>query len=157
MKSKNSNKEQEKSNVKVGSEWEKFICTALFKYGFFTHNCINGIYGQPCDIIALHPPVVLLLDSKHIKKGTRFDFKNIEPNQYNVFAKASQYNNIQECGFVCICEEHNKIYYLPFSLVQASENYEKVSIDCTQLPTFTEKMNERRARYENDNQFKNIY
>jgi len=157
MKSKNSNKEQDKSNVKVGNEWEKFICSALFKYGFFVHNCINGIYGQPCDIIALHPPIALLLDSKHIKKGTRFDFKNIEPNQYNVFAKASLYNNIQECGFVCICEEHNKIYYLPFSLVQASENYEKVSIDCTQLPTFTEKMNEWRARYENNNQFKNLY
>lgn len=145
------------TNVKIGSEWEKHICKCLQQYGFFAHNCINGLYGQPCDIIAINGGISLLLDSKHVKKGTRFDFKYIEPNQYNVFEKASTYNNIENCGFVIVLEEMQKLYYLPFSLVKANENYEKVSIDCTQLPTFTEQMNKWRADYENFNQLKITY
>lgn len=147
MKSKRSTKELSPTNVKLGSDFEKRVCETFKNFGFFAHNCINGLLGQPCDIIALHGSVCILIDCKHIKKGTRFDFKNIQENQFNCFKLARVYNDINRTGFVIYCEEVNKVYFLPFSLVESTMDYKKVSIDCSQLPYFKDVINEWRNEY----------
>lgn len=145
------------SNAKIGSDLERKICEVLKGYGFFAHNCINGLNGQPCDIIAIHGNIALLLDCKHLDKGIRFDFKNIQENQYNCFDKAEIYNNITRTGFVIYCELTQMTYFLPFRLVKANKNYKNVSIHVDQLPTFKDTLNERRTEYENNDRGKNNY
>ena len=139
---------QQPTNVKLGKHIEQRVCEVFKQYGFFAHNCVNALLGQPCDIIAIHGQLVVLIDCKHIERGTRFDFKNIQDNQYLCFKYSKDYNNITNTGFVIYCEETNILYYLPFNLVVANGDYKKVSIDCTQLPLFKDKMNEWRKIYE---------
>ena len=148
---KKSTKETSKVNAKIGKEWERNICLVLSNYGFWVHNMLNGILGQPCDIVAINGHLPLLLDCKHLKKGLRFSFKDIEDNQMTTFERASKYNNIKECGFIIICEEYEKIYYLPYTLVKTAEENGIVSIDCTQLETFVDRANKWRKMYEDYN------
>lgn len=145
------------TNAKIGADLEKKVCETFKQYGFFAHNCLNGLLGQPCDIIAINGKLAILVDCKHIKKGTRFDFSNIQENQYNCFLKAKEYNNIVESGFAIYCEEVNRVYYLPFSLVLANMDYKKVSVECSQLDLFKDQMNEWRQKYEDYNREQNNY
>ena len=143
-------------NVKIGTDLEKKVCDILTGYGFWSTNIKNGIEGQPCDIIACHGLLVLMLDCKHLEKGTRFDFKNIRDNQYTCFSNAYARNNIKETGFVIACEENQKLYYLPFTLVKKIQEIGMVSsIHVDQLPLFNVKMGERRELYEYYDRFEN--
>ena len=138
------------TNAKLGSDLEKRVCEILKDYGFFAHNCLNGVVGQPCDIIAMHGNINILLDCKHLNKGTRFDFKNIQDNQYACFEKAEKFCEIKRTGFVIYCEDLQKLYYLPFSLVKANQNYSSISVHCEQLELFSAVLNYWREEYENN-------
>lgn len=137
------------SNYKLGKNVEEETCNMLSAYGFFAYNTKNGVGGQPCDIIAMHGHLNLLLDAKHIEKGTRFDLRNIQDNQHDCFVGAQIYNGIDNCGFVIYCQETNTYYYLPYSLVLTIEraNVER-SINVNQLQLFNSKLNEWRKEYE---------
>lgn len=147
-------KSTELSNASRGKSFEEETCQLLKALGFIAHNCKNdGLSGQPCDIIAMHLPVGMLLDCKRVERGTKFYFKNIEDNQYICFKYAPIYNNVHYCGFVIKLDETGQVYYLPAHLVIAlGEDWRRGNVDCTQLQLFNKVASTWRKEYESKNQ-----
>lgn len=156
--SKEKRTETQLPNVKVGNDLERKVCNMLGAYGFFALNVSNGLIGQPCDIIAMHGKLNILLDAKHLEKGVRFDFKNIQDNQHTCFLYAKEHNNIVERGFVIGCDETNTLYYLPYEFVEMTEraNTQK-SVIVSQLQPFNLKLEEWRKLYENYDRGEDTY
>lgn len=100
------------NNKKIGNATEKKLCELLQQKGFWVHLMAYNSNGQPCDVIALKNNWPLLLDVKHCS-GKRFEVKNIQPNQIEVFKYLKQSNNIgTTCGFAIYSEVHQDWFWL---------------------------------------------
>lgn len=132
------------TQIELGNSVEHHVSDCFQKYGFWSHIFINGIGGQPCDIIALRNKVSVLIDCKHLKKGTRFDFSRIEDNQFNCFEKTMEFNKLRNIGFVIYSSELNCYFFLDFKLVKLALESHIKSINLSDCELFSTWINRLR-------------
>lgn len=123
-------------NKKIGNEYERKLLKKLQEKGYWCHLFATNTNGQPCDVIALKNDAGILIDVKHCS-GDRFDFKNIQPNQFGCFEYAKSCGN-HCCGFAIWFEEQQNWFWLPYRLVKELQKDNIKSIRYTGLRLFFE-------------------
>ena len=98
------------TNKITGLVFERAVCDALFKQGFWVLNVAPGKDGQPADIIAVKGSKIYLIDCK-VCKDDRFVLDRIEPNQESAM-KLWEERTTGLAGFAIVTGD-SKIYYLP--------------------------------------------
>ena len=71
-----------KSNKKLGNDFEQELCEILSDAGYWVHNFANRKTGQPADIIAVKKCVAYLIDAKECTNDI-FKLSRVEENQKN--------------------------------------------------------------------------
>lgn len=108
-------------NKNIGNEYEGKFVELMSRNGWWCHLFAYKPEGQPCDVVALRDNVPLLIDVKHCS-GSKFYFRNIQPNQRNCFEMAYRRGNTN-CGFAIYFEERQSWRWIGYREVTNLESF----------------------------------
>lgn len=103
-------------NRRVGTGFEKQLCTSLSGYGFWAHNLAQNSQGQPFDIIAARNGKSYPIDCKDCAKDI-FKMERIEENQSSAMFLWRETGNGE--GWFALRMTNGAVYFLPFSKLES--------------------------------------
>lgn len=105
----------QKSNKKLGNEFEQEFCKTLYNHGFWVHNLAQNKAGQPADVLAVRNGKAHLIDCKVCSTKQGFFMKRVEENQRNSMRFWENCGN--GCGWFALLV-NNHVYMLSSTLMQ---------------------------------------
>lgn len=119
----------QKSNKRIGGDFEKYLCKELARQGWWAHFLSPGPGGaQPFDVLAIRGSSVMAIDCKTCKSRW-FSYSRIETNQrlaFDMLMEKSDKRKVK-CGFSILHDD--KIIFLPYERVLADEKHGRRSYD----------------------------
>lgn len=109
----------QKSNKKLGNEFEQEFCRTLYNHGFWVHNLAQNKAGQPADILAVRNRKAYLIDCKVCSTKQGFSMKRVEENQRCSMRLWESCGN--GCGWFALLV-NNHVYMLSNTLIQSLKN-----------------------------------
>ena len=103
-----------KSNKKLGNDFEQELCVILADHGFWAHNFSNRKNGQPADIIAVRSGGAYLIDAK-VCTYEVFPFTRIEENQRLSMDMWIECGNIEPYFAL---KARNEVYMVGYSTIK---------------------------------------
>lgn len=106
----------QKSNKKLGNEFEQEFCNTLYNHGFWVHNLAQNKAGQPADVLAVRNGKAHLIDCKVCSTKQGFSMKRVEENQRSSMRLWENCGN--GCGWFALLV-NNHVYMLSNTLIQS--------------------------------------
>lgn len=103
-----------KSNKKLGNDFEQELCEILADAGYWVHNFANRKTGQPADIIAVKNGGAYLIDAK-VCTYEVFLFRRIEDNQQLAMDMWLECGNIEPYFAL---EVRSEVYMVGYSTIK---------------------------------------
>lgn len=106
------------TNKKTGNTFERQLCAALAKEGFWAHNMTQSAQGQPFDVLAARNGVSHPIDCKDCAKNV-FKLERMEENQIYAMTAWKQTGNGE--SWFALRLNTGEVYMIPFSVLETMQ------------------------------------